>query len=201
MPSGILYVISITVAPLAAATPSPVLFANANSWVASLGTSVALYASEPVALTCSIGASGLITMRAPAIGSAAFSVSRTVTFTVTVSPGLPTAVPICQPIAPLGTVTVVVVVEPDVVVVLVVVEDLTSMKPSTSSTNLLIDLPSVLLINASDHLTGYFPYSQFSGTLYVSTSTFEPSAALTPSPVVFANANSLVSLLGTSLAE
>ena len=121
---------------------------------------------------------------APAIGSFVPLGSSTTMLSVTVSPGLASTVSIFQSTAPSGSVVVevevdvvdvvvldVVVVLPstDVVVVtsvvVVVVVFLTMIAPSSRFTLPVISLPLVSLMKALDHLTGYSPSAQSSGTV------------------------------------
>ena len=153
--------------------------------------------------------------------------SNTRTGTSTVSPGTAVTSEICQRIAPSGAVTVVVVVvvvpspvdvevvvvstgaevevvvvtSVDVVDVEVVVSSSMMIAPSTKLILAVISAPFVSDTNASVQLIGYSPGLAVSLTLYVSLITVEPSLASTPSPILFAKANSLVSLLNETGAE
>jgi len=118
---------------------------------------------------------------APAIGSFVPLGSSTTMLSVTVSPGLASTVSIFQSTAPSGSVVVEVEVEVDVVevhvvlpiydvvvvtsVVVVVVVFLTMIAPSSRFTLPVISLPLVSLMKALDHLTGYSPSAQSSGTV------------------------------------
>ena len=67
---------------------------------------------------------------------------------------------------------------------------LTITAPLNTTTLSEIESPSVEEMNLPVYVTGYSPSSVPSGILYVISITTAPSAAATPSPVLFANANS-----------
>ena len=108
------------------------------------------------------------------------------------------AEPLVAVVVVVGAEVVVVVVEAAVVVV---VFFLILIAPSTSVTFLVMSRPFVSETNASDHLTGYLPSAQSSGTVNVSVSTVAPSAAATPEPIDCANANSFVLAFSTNVAS
>jgi hypothetical protein len=85
----------------------------------------------------------------------------------------------------------------------VVVAPSTTIAPSTRLISDVISLPFSSTISAFSHVIGYLPALQFSGTVYLSVNTVEPSAAFLLSPLGVANArsDSPLSIVSASYAE